>query len=159
MFANFNTSKGHIVMLEDIVLKLATIKDLPAMQEAGSTLFDYDVKPNRAKEFLADPRHHLALAYYHDVIIGMASGFHYVHPDKEPALFVNEVSVVEEYHNRGIGRNLVTYLCDYAKNNLDCTEAWIATEKSNIPAQKAYLAAGGKEDEESIVLYTFDLTV
>ncbi len=156
MFATFNTKKGHIIMLENIVLKLATIKDLHAMQKAGSTLFDYDVKPNRAKEFLADPRHHLALAYYHDVIIGMASGFHYVHPDKEPALFVNEVSVIEKYQNNQVGRNLVTYLCNHAKQ-LGCEEAWIATEKSNIPAQKAYLAAGGKEDEESIMLYTFDL--
>ncbi len=65
-----------------------------------------------------------------------------MHPDKDPQLFINEVSVIKAYQNEGIGRKLVKCLCKYGKE-LGCAEAWIATEKSNIPAQKAYLSAVG----------------
>lgn len=139
-----------------ITIKIASLDDLTAMIKAGDSLFDYAVKPDRATEFLNDPRHHLVLAYHNEDVIGMASGLHYVHPDKDQQLFINEVSVIEPFQNKGIGRQLVKYLCDYGKK-LGCIEAWVATEKSNIPAQKAYLAAGGIEDPEDAVVFTFDL--
>ncbi len=142
-------------MISKIKLKLAEISDLDAMQQAGDTLFDYAVKPDRALEFINDPRHHLVLAYDNELIIGMASGFHYIHPDKDPALFINEVSVIEAYQNRGIGREIVQYLCEYGKK-LDCTETWVATEQSNTAARKAYVAAGGTEDKEPIVMYVWE---
>ncbi len=70
---------------------------------------------------------------------------------------MNEVGVVDEFQNQGIGRRLVQQLCDYGKTRLGCKEAWVATERSNIAAQKAYLAAGGVEDKEPIVLFLFEL--
>ena len=69
-------------MDNEIKLKLATLDDLPAMIEVGDLLFDYSIKPDRASEFLNDPRHHLILAYDETDIVGMASGFHYIHPDR-----------------------------------------------------------------------------
>ncbi len=142
-------------MLQGVKLKWATEVDIDAMQQAGDTLFDYEVKPERVKEFVNDPRHHIVLAYYNTKIIGFASGFHYVHPDKDPAMFVNEVTVLDVYQNQEIGRQLVKYLIEYSKQ-LGCTEAWVATEQSNIAARKSYIAAGGIEDKEPIVLLNFE---
>ncbi|WP_024769401.1 GNAT family N-acetyltransferase [Aquimarina macrocephali] len=143
-------------MLEHIALKLATEADLSAMEQVGDTLFDHPIKTNRAKEFINDPRHHMVLGYDGTQIVAMASGFHYVHPDKDPVFFIDEVSVLGEYHNKGIGRKITRYLCDYAKQ-LDCKEAWLATEHSNTAARKAYAAAGGIEDKDPIVLINFEL--
>ncbi len=84
----------------------------------------------------------------------MASGLNYVHPDKDPQLFVNEVSVVEEFQNKGMGRELVKFLCSYGRE-LGCTGSWVAAEQTNIAARKAYIAAGGIEVEEPIVLLGF----
>ena len=89
-------------MLKDIDVKLATINDLRATELVGERLFDYPIKIDRAKEFLGDPRHHLVLAFHKRDIVGMASGFHYVHPDKDPTLFVNEVSVLDGYQTMGL---------------------------------------------------------
>ncbi len=141
-------------MEENIIIRLATINDLPALESVGDRLFDYPVKPNRAIEFLKDQRHHLVLAYYGDAVVGMASGLHYVHPDKDPGLFVNEVSVLDEFQNKGIGRELVRFLVEHGRE-LGCKEAWVATEKSNIAAQKAYLAAGGILEDDPFVLIEF----
>ncbi|NHF58680.1 GNAT family N-acetyltransferase [Flavobacteriaceae bacterium TP-CH-4] len=141
-------------ILEHLEIKVATTEDLTALEKVGERLFDYPIKKERTVEFLSDPRHHLVLAYDGIQLVGMASGFHYVHPDKDPQLFVNEVSVLEGYRNRGIGRRLVQFLVKEGQR-LGCVEAWVATEKSNRAAQKAYLAAGGTESRERVVLYGF----
>jgi ribosomal protein S18 acetylase RimI-like enzyme len=86
----------------------------------------------------------------------MASGFHYVHPDKDPVLFVNEVGVMEAYQNQGIGRQMVKLLCEHGKK-IGCKEAWVGTEESNISAKKAYLGADGIPDNEPFILFEFNL--
>ena len=134
-----------LTMLDDFEIKPATIDDLLAVERVEVGLFDYAVKPGRAREFLKDPRHHLVLTYCKNKIVGMASAFHYVHPDKDPTLFVNEVGVIEAYQNQGVGRTMVRRLCEHAKE-LGCKEVWVATESSNIAARKAFTAAGGIED-------------
>lgn len=145
---------GSSPMRDDITLKLAALPDLPALEIAGDTVFDYPVKLDRAREFLTDPRHHLVLAYHDGIVVGMASGVDYVHPDKDPELFINEVGVAEAYQGQGIGRALVALLCDHGKT-LGCRTAWMATAASNSAARKAYAAAGGAEDPEPVVVVTF----
>lgn len=143
-------------MAKDVELKLATIDDLSAIERVGNRLFDNEIKKNRAIEFFNDPRHHLVLAYDGDEAVGMASGFHYIHPDKDPELFINEVGVKETYQNREIGRKLVKFLCEHGRE-IGCKEAWVGTEESNISARKAYLAADGIPEDESFMLFEFDL--
>lgn len=143
-------------MQEHIELRMATIDDLSEIERAGNQLFDHKIKNNRAVEFFNDPRHHLVLACHDDEAIGMASGFHYVHPDKDPVLFVNEVAVIEAYQNQGIGRKLVKLLCEHGKQ-IGCNEAWVGTEESNYSARNTYLAAGGIPDDEPFILFEFNL--
>ncbi|MEM9143264.1 MAG: GNAT family N-acetyltransferase [Bacteroidota bacterium] len=143
-------------MDKNVEIRLAREEDLPVLQAIGEALFDYPLKPGRALEFLKDDRHHLVLAFSRDQLVGMASGFHYVHPDKDPTLFVNEVSILDDFQNQGIGRNIVRYLVEYAGKALGCTSAWVLTENSNIPARKAYAAARGSEEREPILLIEFD---
>ena len=139
-----------------INIQLATSEDITAIEEVGDQLFDHKIKPERTLEFLNDPRHHLFLAYDKKHIVGMASGFHYLHPDKDPILFVNEVGVLETHQNQGIARRLVRQLCEYGKK-LGCTEAWVATEHSNTAARKAFVAAQGVEHPQPIVMISYTL--
>jgi len=132
-------------MSEDIRIRKATIADLSTLEEVGDQLVDHPIKRNRAEEFLNDSRHHLFVAIHQDKIIGMASGFHHVHPDKDPALFIDEVGVLEKLQGRGIGSELVRSLSEYGKK-LGCTAAWVMTESTNTAAIKAYKKAGGVED-------------
>ncbi len=66
-------------------------------------------------------------------------------------MFVNEVSVLEEYRNQGIARTLLRYLVEHG-GHLGCRDVWVATEDSNIAARKAYRAVGFIEDAEPVVL-------
>jgi len=87
-------------------------------------------------------------------VIGMASAVHYVHPDKPPELWVNEVGVAPPYRQQGIGRQLVVALFARARE-LGCKEAWLGTEESNTAARRLYAAVGGVE--ETMVYITFEL--
>ena len=141
--------------MNGIEIRLANLEDQSLIEAVPAGVFDYDIKPPRTREFLEDERHHLVLAVTDGKIVGMASAFHYVHPDKEPSLFINEVGVLSTFHNRGIGRTMVKTLHEHARV-LGCEEVWIATERSNTPARRAYAAAGGKEDDEDVVGINFE---
>lgn len=143
-------------MNQAVTIKLADESDFERIVSIGDELFDHAVKPHRLTEFLQDSRHTLALALLGDNIVGMASGFYYIHPDKDTQLFVNEVAVLEDHQRQGIGRALVMHLLDQARQ-AGCREAWIATEASNTPARKAFVAAGGKEAPYAVSLITYEL--
>jgi GNAT superfamily N-acetyltransferase len=84
------------------------------------------------REFLADPRHHLAVAIEQGVVIGFASGVHYVHPEKAPQLWIDEISVVPEYRRQGVGKTPLRLLFDIVRTH-GCTEAWVLTDRANPP--------------------------
>ena len=144
-------------MADDVIVRIATREDFEAIVGVMADIFDYSPDSALTREFLGDPRHHLFLAFVEERIVGIASGFHYIHPDKKPEMFVNEVGVHPKYQNQRIGRRLVKALCDHGKT-LGCVSAWVATETDNIAAQKAYAAAGGKLDVKPFVLFEFELS-
>jgi aminoglycoside 6'-N-acetyltransferase I len=130
--------------------------ELRVLDAVAPDVFDEAVEPCWAAEFLADPRHHLAVALADGRVVGMASGVHYVHPDKPPELWVNEVGVSEPYRGRGIGRRLLHALFERGRA-LGCAEAWVGTDVSNTAARRLYKSAGGVEDVEPFVMVTFRL--
>ena len=116
-------------------------------------VFDNDVDPLLRSEFFADPRHHLAVAIEDGVVVGMASAVHYVHPDKPAQLFINEVGVAPSHQRRGFGRRLVDVLVRLA-TDLQCTEAWVLTDRENVIAQRLYEGAGGETPPDQCIMYT-----
>jgi aminoglycoside 6'-N-acetyltransferase I len=122
----------------------------------AAEVFDGPIDPRWLAEFLADPRHHLAVAIEDGLVVGFASGIHYVHPDKAPELFVIEVGVSDAFRRQGIGRRLLAALFERGRT-LGCAIAWVATGRSNAAARALYTAAGGLEDEEEAIVYSFPL--
>jgi ribosomal protein S18 acetylase RimI-like enzyme len=119
-------------------------------------VFDHEIQPDLLEEFLNDPRHHMVIAVDGELTVGMASGVHYVHPDKPAQLFINEVAVAPPHQNQGIGRQLLKALLDVGRQ-LQCTEAWVLTDRSNPPGMRLYASSRGKELARDQVMFTFDL--
>jgi ribosomal protein S18 acetylase RimI-like enzyme len=122
---------------------------------AAGDVFDHPVDPALTAEFLSDPRHHLAIALDDGRVVGMASGVHYIHPDKVPELWVNEVGVAPSHRGQGVGRRVLGVLLEHGRA-LGCREAWLLTDDSNAAARRMYAAAGGRETAPQIMI-TFDL--
>jgi ribosomal protein S18 acetylase RimI-like enzyme len=134
--------------------------DDDVLARVADDVFDHPVDPALAFEFLNDPRHHIAVAIDASVVVGFASGVHYVHPDKPAELFINEVGVTPSHHRRGLGRQVVDALLAVGRAH-GCVSAWVLTDRTNAAARALYTSAGGVESEgglsEQIVGYNFDL--
>lgn len=130
--------------------------DAGVLDHVAPDVFDNPVDPRFAAEFLADSRHHLAVAIDGGQVVGMASAVHHVHPDKPPELWINEVSVSEPFREQGIGRQLLAALFGRGRS-LGCRQAWVATEPGNTAARRLYAVAGGVEAPEPFVMVEFDL--
>ena len=124
------------------------------LQRVAADVFDEQIDERWTRRFLQDASHHMMLAIDDDVVVGMASAVDYVHPDKAPQLWINEVGVASSHRRRGIGRMLIDALLAHGRT-LGCTEAWLGTEHDNVPARALYESAGSKP--EPFVLYSFPL--
>ena len=141
-------------MLPDLTIRLAGPSDAALFDSVAAEVFDGPIDANLLYEFLNDHRHHMVLAIKDGLIIGMATGVHYIHPDKPNELWVNEVGVTPDFQNQGIGRALMKHLLNYAKQ-IGCENAWLGTEPDNVAARALYCALGARE--ETMVYVTFDL--
>jgi ribosomal protein S18 acetylase RimI-like enzyme len=135
-------------------IRLLGPDDIAVLGNVAEDVFDEDIDPRWAAEFLNDPRHHIVVALLGNQVIGMASAVHYVHPDKPPELWVNEIGVTPAYRQRGIGKQLIAALFSRGRE-LGCKEAWLGTEESNTAARQLYASAGGVA--QPMVYFTFDL--
>jgi GNAT superfamily N-acetyltransferase len=130
--------------------------DEPVLTRVAPGVFDHPLDPDLTAEFLADPRHHLAVALDGGVVVAMASAVHYVHPDKRPELWINEVGVAPSHQHRGIATALLGALLQTARTR-GCVQAWVLTHRSNPAAMKLYASSGGIEASEDSVMFEFRL--
>ena len=114
------------------------------LERVAPDVFDHAVRPEFAADFLSDSRHHIAVAIDDDVVVGFASGVHYIHPDKPPELWINEVGVAPTHQRQGTATRVLDALFARGRE-LGCREAWVLTERDNAAAVALYASAGGRE--------------
>jgi len=131
--------------------------DISVLMSVADDVFDNPVDESFAREFLSDPRHHIVVAIANGVIVGFASAVHYIHPDKPPELWINEVGVAPSHQEKGIGKAIMKEIFKLGRG-LGCKNAWVLTDRGNEPANRLYTSAGGKIGEEDTVMYEFKLT-
>jgi aminoglycoside 6'-N-acetyltransferase I len=138
-------------------IRLLGVGDETVLQAVAPDVFDDPIDPAAAAEFLADPRHHLAVAIANGVVVGFVSAVHYVHPDKPaPELWINEVGVAPPHQGQGIARRLMEAMLNEARQ-LGCTVAWVLTNRTNYAAMRLYGSCGGVAAPEDAVMFEFDL--
>ncbi len=137
-------------------IRLLASRDAALLRRVAPGVFDGAADDGLTAEFLADPRHHLIVALADGLVVGIASGIHYIHPDKPAELFINEVGVADDYRGRGIGRQVLQALLAHGRA-LGCRQAWVLTSPANAPALRIYRRAGGEEEPASSVMFTFPL--
>jgi aminoglycoside 6'-N-acetyltransferase I len=141
----------------EIEIKRLNLDEAGALTHVAPGVFDDPIAWERAREFLADPRHHLIVAIDDGTIIGFVSAVHYVHPDKaHPELWINEVGVADGYRGQGIGTAVLREALGVGRS-LGCAEAWVLTNRSNEVAMRLYASNGGEAAPQDAVMFTFHL--
>lgn len=139
-----------------IEFRILSAGDAAVLDRVADGVFDGAVQPDLAREFLGDARHHLAVALAEGIVVGFASGVHYVHPDKPAELWINEVGVAPTHLRRGLAQALLRLLFD-AGRSLGCSQAWVLTDRDNIAAMRLYASVGGDPGEREHVMFEFRL--
>src|SRR5258708_8254088 len=90
--------------------------DAPLLIRVAPDVFDNAVDIENSANFLRDPRHHLAIAVEEDVVVGFCSAVDYIHPDKPPELWINEVGVAPAHRNPAVATKLLAASLEVAPN-------------------------------------------
>ena len=138
-----------------ITIKVLTNSDLSLLLHPADGVFDNLVNESYAREFLADPRHHIVVATSESIVIGFASAVHYIHPDKSTELWINEVAVAPAHQGQGIGKAIMNELLQLGRH-LGCANAWVLTDRNNEVANRLYKSTGGQVAEGDTVMYEFE---
>jgi len=140
-----------------IEIRILRHDDELILTRVAPEVFDDPINMQAAGEFLNDSRHHLVVAVENDIVIGFASGVHYIHPDKpRPEMWINELGVTPTHQARGVGRAILHRLLEVARE-LGCAGAWVLTDRGNAPAMRLYQSMGGDEAPDETVMFTFRL--
>ena len=143
-----------------IEIKMLETGDTGLLEHVEPGVFDHPLQEVPVSEFLLDARHHMAVALYrpegtdHPQIIGFASAVRHAHPDKEPELWISEISVASDHRNHGVGKQLLHLLFDHARD-IGCTEAWVLTERSNTSAMQLFSSVEGVDSVSDQVKFSF----
>jgi ribosomal protein S18 acetylase RimI-like enzyme len=126
--------------------------------QASITLF-WDTAPNQETivKFLRNSQNILLSAELDDAPVGQLIGYILERWDKnEPMLFLYSIDVAESYQRRGIGKALIEAVRKLGRIQ-GCSEAFVLTNESNIPAMQLYQSTGGKRaNPDDIVMFEYD---
>jgi len=117
---------------------------------AAADLFDGAPQKEAVARFLADPGHHLLIAYLEDSPVGFVSGVEVTHPDKGTEMFLYELGVDSGHRHRGIGTALVEKLAELAKSN-GCYGMWVLVDDENAAAAATYRKAHGDVESQPLM--------
>jgi len=137
-------------------IRILGSNDEAVLSNSAPGVFDHNVERRLVVEFLNDPRHHLVVAIERGIVVGFASAVHYIHPDKGPELWVNEVGVAPTHRERGLAKKILNVLFEKGRE-LGCSQAWVLTNRSNVAAMRLYASAGGIEAPEDQVMFEFPI--
>ncbi|MFN3144151.1 MAG: GNAT family N-acetyltransferase [Paracoccaceae bacterium] len=140
---------------EEISIRLLGPADAAVLDRVADEVFDGPVRADWVRAFLDAGNHLIAVAVAGETVVAMATGVIYVHPDKPPQLWVNEVATDPAWQRRGLATRCLQRLLAGARAR-GCAEAWLATETDNAPARALYRAMAA-EETEGIVVYGWRL--
>ena len=126
------------------------VGDIGVLDRVRSDTFDNPIIPEQARAFLGSEFHRIVVALDRGEVVGMATGVIMLHPDKEPAFFIIEVGVHDDYRRLGLGRRLSKALIASARA-ARIGGIWLATEAVNSAARGLYRDLGGRETEGVVV--------
>ena len=118
----------------------------------AARLFDHSPIPDAVRRFLADPNHHMFIAYEGGASVGFVSGVELTHPDKGTEMFLYELAVDDAHQRRGIGTALVGALAGLAREH-GCYGMWVLADDDNAGAAATYRKAGGEAESNPVLFW------
>jgi GNAT superfamily N-acetyltransferase len=114
-----------------IDIRLLGPDDAHVLLDVAEGVFDFPVDPHWTAEFFAGRRHHLIVALDGSRVVGMITAVDYVHPDKAPQLWIDEVGVAPSHQRLGVGRRLLE-MSPFVFSFVPRSHAWCGAAKYTL---------------------------
>jgi aminoglycoside 6'-N-acetyltransferase I len=124
-------------------------------ERIAAEVFDHAVDLANLARYLAMPGHLLVVAIADGQIVGQVAAVVHRHPDARPTeLYIDEVAVTPALQRQGIATRMLEAMFALGLEH-GCQEAWLGTERDNLPAQCLYERRS--QPPEPFVMYVFRL--
>ena len=111
----------------------------------------------QGKKFLANDDSALFLALAENHIVGFLTAYRLQRLDKKKAeVLLYEISVADNFRQRGIGKVLIGKLKEWA-SQIESDEVWVLTNRSNVAAIALYTSLGGSIESTDEQMFTFKM--
>lgn len=87
-------------------------------------------------------------------IIGFAYGYTLIRPDGKVDFYLHAIDIMKDYQGNGYGTGLMNFIKEYVKE-IGCRKMFLITNKSNISACKCYKKAGGINNADDEIIYSY----
>jgi ribosomal protein S18 acetylase RimI-like enzyme len=106
--------------------------------------------------FVSDDKNLLLIGYYNNEIASFLYGHVLDRFDDQKQFFIYELGTNDKYQRKGIMKAIIeTLLLELKRCDFD--EAWVLTNKSNIPATSLYASTGAITESSDEVMYVYNL--
>ena len=129
---------------QDIELMLKFVDD-------ENTQYDKEYLNN----FINEKNNYGFIAKEENRVLGFAYGYVLIKPDGRKAFYFDSIDVMKDGQNKGIGTQLMRFVCDYSKK-IGCYEMFLITQRSNVSACRCYIKAGGISESDDDIVYVFE---
>jgi ribosomal protein S18 acetylase RimI-like enzyme len=145
-----------MIMEELLIMRLTT--DEWEKAQASITLF-WEKAPSQQTvvKFLSNSQNILLSAELDNSLVGQVIGYILERWDQdEPMLFLYSIDVAESYQRKGIGTALIEAVRKIGRVQ-GCSESFVFTNESNLPAMQLYQSTGGKRSNpDDVVMFEYD---
>ncbi|MCP4402138.1 MAG: GNAT family N-acetyltransferase [bacterium] len=133
-------------------------QDVTIAQETVAQFWEHRPNIESIARFLNDRHNILVMASCGDVSVGQLIGYLLERWDgKPPMLLLYSIDVLEPYRRQGIGRALLQHIREIGQKE-GCSEMFLITNASNVPAMQLYQKTGGQRPFYDDVMFEYDLT-
>lgn len=109
-----------------------------------------------SKRFLENPYNYLIASVEGEKIVGFVLAYQLQRYDgQNDMIYIHEVSVLEEFRQKGIGKKMINEVIRICKEN-DISKVFLITNKSNKPAICLYESTGAKSSHNDDVVYWYN---
>ena len=128
--------------------------DEALVTKIAQDVFDGPIDRGQLETYLASPGHLMVLAFEADLVVGQCMAIVHHNPCKANELYIDELGTSSHHLRQGIATKMLHEIFAWARE-MNCTEAWLATELENLAANRLYEKLGALKD--TVRSYQFDL--
>lgn len=108
------------------------------------------------RSLVQNPKNIFLIGYLNGYMAGFVYGYMLDRPDNKKDFLIYEVSTSIKYRRKGVMKAIIHSLLSTLKK-LDFDEAWVLTNKSNVPATSLYEKTGGVVENECDIMFVYKL--